>query len=47
MSETASAINDHVDAAYHIKYGRYGASYVDAMVASGTRATTPKLVRRP
>ncbi|RFC78456.1 DUF2255 family protein [Streptomyces sp. AcE210] len=47
VSETNSAVNDRVDAAYPIEYDRYGASYVDARVASRTRATTLKLVRRP
>ena len=31
---------DAVDAAYHTKYGRYGGSYVDPMVAPKARATT-------
>ncbi|WP_367324555.1 DUF2255 family protein [Streptomyces sp. HUAS ZL42] len=36
------AVNDRIDTAYRTKYGRYGASYVDPMVAS--RDTTLKLV---
>lgn len=34
---------DAIDAAYRSKYGRYGASYVDPMVAAGARATTVRL----
>ncbi|MFE6621086.1 DUF2255 family protein [Streptomyces sp. NPDC057740] len=41
---TDSGVNDRVDAAYRTKYGRYGARYVDPMVAS--RDTTLKLVPR-
>jgi hypothetical protein len=37
---TAAAI----DEAYHAKYQRYGARYVDAMVADAARATTLRLV---
>src|SRR6266700_3942904 len=35
-------VNDRIDTAYGAKYGRYGASYVNPMVAS--RDTTLKLV---
>ncbi|NEA98960.1 DUF2255 family protein [Streptomyces sp. SID13726] len=35
-------VNDRIDAAYRTKYGRYGASYVDPLVAA--RDTTLKLV---
>ncbi|MGW1675011.1 DUF2255 family protein [Streptomyces sp. NPDC002324] len=41
---TDPGVNDRIDAAYRTKYGRYGASYVDPMVAS--RDTTLKLVPR-
>ncbi|WP_460063013.1 DUF2255 family protein [Streptomyces sp. YKOK-I1] len=37
-------VNDRIDAAYHTKYGRYGARYVDPMVAS--RDTTLRLLPR-
>lgn len=36
--------NEAVDEQYLAKYGRYGARYVDSMVAPGARATTLKLV---
>ncbi|MFJ8358415.1 DUF2255 family protein [Streptomyces sp. NPDC093984] len=39
---TDTDVNDRVDAAYRTKYGRYGAGYVNPMVAS--RDTTLKLV---
>ncbi|WP_405845683.1 MULTISPECIES: DUF2255 family protein [unclassified Streptomyces] len=41
---TDPGANDRIDTAYRIKYGRYGASYVDPMVAA--RDTTLKLVPR-
>jgi hypothetical protein len=41
---TDPGTNDRIDTAYRTKYGRYGASYVDPMVAS--RDTTLKLVPR-
>ncbi|WP_369249721.1 DUF2255 family protein [Streptomyces sp. R41] len=41
---TDPGVNDRIDAAYRTKYGRYGASYIDPMVAS--RDTTLKLVPR-
>ncbi|MFI7501811.1 DUF2255 family protein [Streptomyces sp. NPDC049687] len=41
---TDPGVNDRIDTAYRTKYGRYGASYVDPMVAS--RDTTLKLVPR-
>ncbi|GHA26115.1 DUF2255 family protein [Streptomyces purpurascens] len=37
-------INDRIDTAYHTKYGRFGGSYVNPMVAA--RTTTLKLVPR-
>ncbi|MER6976440.1 DUF2255 family protein [Streptomyces carpinensis] len=40
VSETA--VNDAIDVAYRSKYGHYGASYVDSMVAA--RDTTLRLV---
>ena len=39
-------IDDELDAAYRTKYRRYGARYVDPMVAPEARATTLKLVPR-
>lgn len=41
---TDPGVNDRIDTAYRTKYGRYGASYVNPMVAS--RDTTLKLVPR-
>ncbi|MEU2779362.1 DUF2255 family protein [Streptomyces sp. NPDC007162] len=41
---TDRGVNDRIDTAYRTKYGRYGARYIDPMVAS--RATTLKLVPR-
>ncbi|MER5436747.1 DUF2255 family protein [Streptomyces sp. NPDC002588] len=37
-------VNDRIDTAYRTKYGRYGASYINPMVAS--RDTTLKLTPR-
>jgi len=39
-------INDQIDAAYRAKYHRYGARYIDPMVAPEARAATIKLVPR-
>jgi hypothetical protein len=39
----ADADEDVVDAAYRSKYGRYGPTYVDPMVAPDARATTLRL----
>lgn len=41
---TDTHVNDRIDAAYRTKYGRYGARYVDPMVAS--QDTTLKLQPR-
>src|SRR5205807_8402292 len=38
------ALNNKIDAAYQSKYQRYGATYVDPMIAPQARATTLKLV---
>jgi hypothetical protein len=46
MEEADSDINDQIDAAYRTKYRRYGASYVDSMLAPEARAATTKLVPR-
>jgi hypothetical protein len=46
VEETDPRINDQIDAAYRIKYGRYSAQYVEPMVAAEARATTLKLVPR-
>jgi hypothetical protein len=40
FERTADADEDAVDAAYRSKYGRYGPTYVDPMVAPDARATT-------
>ncbi len=37
-------MNDEIDAAYRTKYRRYGAHYVDPMVAPEARVATIKLV---
>jgi hypothetical protein len=46
VEETDPGINDQIDAAYRTKYRRYGARYVDPMVAPEARAATIKLVPR-
>jgi len=46
VEENDPGINDQIDAVYRTKYRRYGAQYVDAMVAAEARATTIKLVPR-
>ena len=38
------ALNNKIDVAYQSKYRRYGATYVDPMIAPQARATTVKLV---
>jgi hypothetical protein len=38
------ATNEAVDPEYLAKYGRYGARYIDPMVAAEARSTTMKLV---
>jgi hypothetical protein len=43
VDETDPGVNDQIDAAYRAKYRRFGASYVDPMVADGARAATLKL----
>jgi hypothetical protein len=40
------ALNDQIDAAYRSKYRRYGARWVDPMVAPEARSATIKLVPR-
>src|SRR5439155_23972695 len=46
VDETDPGIKDELDAAYRTKYRRYGARYVDPMVAPEARAATIKLVPR-
>jgi len=46
VEETDPSINDQIDAAYRVKYRRYGARYVDPLVAPAARAATIKLVPR-
>ncbi len=43
---TDPGVNDQVDAAYRVKYRRYGGTYVDSIVAPGAREATFKLVPR-
>ena len=40
------ALDDQIDAAYRSKYRRYGAQYVDLVVAPEARTTTLKLAPR-
>ncbi|MBS1789216.1 MAG: DUF2255 family protein [Acidobacteria bacterium] len=46
VEETDPGINDQIDAAYRTKYRSYGASYVNAMIASHARSATIKLAPR-
>jgi hypothetical protein len=46
VEETDPSMNDQIDAAYRTKYRRYGARYIDPMVAPEARAATIKLVPR-
>jgi hypothetical protein len=46
VEEVDADLNDQIDAAYRTKYRRYGAQYVNPMVAPEARATTIKLVPR-
>jgi hypothetical protein len=46
VDETDPGVNDRIDAAYRAKYRRFGASYVDPMVAERARTATLKLVPR-
>src|ERR1700677_608628 len=41
-----AGVNDQIDAAYRAKYRRFGASYVDPMVAERARTATLKLTPR-
>ncbi|GCE20819.1 DUF2255 family protein [Dictyobacter kobayashii] len=38
------ALNNKIDAAFQAKYQKYGATYIDPMIAPQARATTRKLV---
>ena len=44
VEEADADLNDQIDAAYRTKYRRYGARYVNPMVAPEARAATIKLV---
>ncbi len=46
VEEVDPDINDQIDAAYHAKYRRHAARYVNSMVAPEARAATIKLVPR-
>jgi hypothetical protein len=46
VEETDPGINDQIDAVFRTKYRRYGARFVDPMVAAEARAATIKLVPR-
>jgi hypothetical protein len=39
-------VDDQLDAAYHARFRRYGARFVDPVVGSVARAATLKLVPR-
>jgi hypothetical protein len=41
------SLDGPIDDAYRAKYGRFGGSYVDPMVAPAAQATTLRLVPRP
>ena len=46
VEETDPGMHDQIDAAYRTKYRRYGARYIDPMVAPEARSATLKLVPR-
>jgi hypothetical protein len=46
VAETDPDTNARIDRAYRTKYRRYGAQYVDPMIAAPARVTTTKLVPR-
>ena len=46
VTETDSAVNDEIDAAYRAKYRRYAANIVDSDLTPQARAATLKLVPR-
>ena len=46
VEETDPGMHDQIDAAYRTKYRRYGARYIDPMVAPEARAATIRLVPR-
>jgi hypothetical protein len=46
VEQTASDINDQIDAAYRTKYRRYAASIVDSTLSAKARSATVKLVPR-
>jgi len=46
VEEIDAGMNDRIDDVYRTKYHRYGAQYVQPMVAAEARATTMKLVPR-
>lgn len=41
------SLNDQIDAAYRVKYRRYGARWVDTTVTPEARSATIRLVPRP
>ena len=46
FADPGHELDDQIDAAYRAKYGRYGGSYVEPMVAPAARATTLRLLPR-
>jgi hypothetical protein len=46
FGEPDDGVNDEIDAAYHAKYDRYSARYVDPMVEPKARAATIRLAPR-
>jgi hypothetical protein len=46
FSDADPALNDEIDAVYRTKYRRYGAQYVDHIVAPEARSTTIRIAPR-
>ncbi len=46
LVESDDDVNDEIDVAYHAKYDRYSARYVDPMVGPEARAATIRLMPR-
>jgi hypothetical protein len=46
VEETDPGMHDQIDAAYRTKYRRYGARYIDPIMAAEARAATIKLLPR-
>ncbi|MBL8080902.1 MAG: DUF2255 family protein [Anaerolineales bacterium] len=46
VEESDSEVNDQVDRAYGVKYGRYAANIISHMTSTGPRSATIKLLPR-